>query len=203
MARGTHCLAVSSRSYPQSRNWHAAAKSSLCRLPAEAPLARYSSVLGGRELLLVPTVYLGIGLIEKILDCVEQFASSAPGVSGSHCSQLPTASTRAECPSAATPCVCPRAFAQPPVRLGDNGDDIFSVSLLLSSAFSIVLLSTPRVRRALISFVAEVVISPPCAEGLSASLNSLRSMSSSLNAIAATGICSLGCPPARSSALGS
>jgi hypothetical protein len=29
------------------------------------------------------------------------------------------------------------------------------VSLLLSSAFSIVLLSTPRVRRALISFVAE------------------------------------------------
>ena len=48
-----------------------------------------------------------------------------------------------------------------------------------------------------------VVISPPCEEGLSASLNSLRSMSCSLNTIAATGICSLGCPPARSSALGS
>ena len=35
---------------------------------------------------------------------------------------------------------------------------------LPSSAFSIALLSTPRARRALISFIAEVVISPPCAE---------------------------------------
>jgi hypothetical protein len=45
----------------------------------------------------------------------------------------------------------------------DRTGTVFSAPLP-SSAFSIVLLSTPRVRRALISFVAEVVISPPWAE---------------------------------------
>lgn len=200
MARGTHCLAVSLRSYPQSRNWHAAAKSSLCRLPAEAPLARYSSVLGGRELLLVPTVYLGIGLIEKILDCVKQFLPPRRiRFPRSHCPpQVRGRNVHQQRPLV----FAPGHLHEPPVRLGDNGGDIFRVITTLQRILDRAPLH-PTGSQGIDQLCRGVVISPPCEEGLSASLNSLRSMSCSLNTIAATGICSLGCPPARSSALGS
>lgn len=115
-------------------------------------MARYSSVLGGRELLLVPTVYLGIGLIEKFL--IASSNSSRPGVSGSH---VRTAHRKYEggMSISSDPLCLPQGICTSPQSGLEITGVTSSVSLLLSSAFSIVLLSTPRVRRALISFVAE------------------------------------------------